>query len=97
VTKIRIILGITLLSLLLGLVLVACSGAQDPASGSNLDGKALVEERCTQCHGIGNITGAAKSAAGWQSTVDRMIGHGARLNNAEKTAVLKYLSETYPG
>jgi len=79
----------------LGLVLAACGGAQDPA-GSNLDGKALTEERCTQCHDLQRVQAAKKSADGWKTTVDRMIRNGAQLNNAEKTAVIDHLTEAYP-
>jgi hypothetical protein len=31
----------------------------------------------------------------WTATVDRMIGKGAKLNDAEKDAVITYLAETY--
>jgi hypothetical protein len=91
-----------MLLLVLGLFLAACGGAQEPASGTgseapaDLDGKVLVEERCTQCHGLDTITGAKKSRDGWQSTVERMIGKGAQLNDAEKSAVIEYLTEAYP-
>jgi hypothetical protein len=82
------------LLLLLGLVLAACAGAQEPAA--DLDGKALVEERCTQCHNLQTVTSAKKSPDGWQSNVERMIGKGAQLNDAEKAVVIEYLSEAYP-
>ena len=59
------------------------------------DGKALTETRCTQCHGLDKITSQAKSMESWTATVDRMIGKGAKLNDAEKTAVINYLAETY--
>ena len=93
-TRTRIVLGSTVLLLLLGLVLTACGGAEEPAS--DLDGKALVEERCTQCHNLQTVTSAKKSADGWQSNVERMIGKGAQLNDVEKAAVIDYLSEAYP-
>jgi cytochrome c5 len=80
--------------LVLGLVLAACGAADEPPA--DLDGKALVEERCTQCHGLQNVTGAKKSRDGWQSNVERMIGKGAQLNDAEKAAVIDYLAEAYP-
>jgi hypothetical protein len=85
-----------LLLLVLGLVLAACGGAQEPAAGSDLDGKALVEERCTECHNLQTVTSAKKSRDGWTSNVERMIGKGARLNDAEKAAVIDYLAEAYP-
>ena len=93
-TRTRWVVGSFVLLLVLGLVLAACGGAQEPAA--NLDGKVLVQERCTVCHPLSNVTGAAKSRDGWQSTVERMIGHGAQLTDAEKTAVIDHLAAAYP-
>ena len=70
------------------------STAQPAASGA-LDGKALVEERCTACHAIGRIQAAHKDGAGWKTTVERMVGKGAKLNADEQAAAIKYLAETY--
>jgi hypothetical protein len=96
--KTRLLVGSVVGLLVLGIVLAACGGAQEPApgSGAQLDGKALVEDRCTKCHGLETVTGAQKSSEGWQSTVDRMIGHGAQLDAAETAAVIDHLSEAYP-
>jgi hypothetical protein len=84
--------------LVLGLILTACSGAQESGAGSgdDLDGQALVEERCTVCHNLQTITGTKKSADGWQSTVERMIGKGAQLDDAEQAVVVEHLTEAYP-
>ncbi len=59
------------------------------------DGKALVGERCTVCHDTARIQSAKKTAADWQSTVARMKGKGAKLNDAETTVVTSYLSATF--
>ena len=64
-------------------------------SPAALEGKALVEERCTVCHGLGQIEKAKKTAEGWKSTVERMKGKGAKLNAAESEAVIEYLSATF--
>jgi len=61
-----------------------------------LDGKALLEERCTACHGLDKIEGKAKDEAGWRQTVERMVSKGAKLDADEQEAVIKYLVETYP-
>jgi len=60
--------------------------------GAMLDGNALVAERCTVCHTRDRIDAASKDQAGWEATVDRMIGHGAQLNADERAAVIAYLS-----
>ena len=92
--KTRIVLGSTLLLLIAGLILTACGGAQD--APADLDGKALAEERCSKCHGFDRVEAAKKSADGWTSNVERMIGKGAELNDVEKAAVIAYLTEAYP-
>jgi mono/diheme cytochrome c family protein len=55
------------------------------------DGKAVMESRCGDCHGIDRITSKTKDRAGWQTTVNRMIGKGATLNDEEKAALIDYL------
>jgi cytochrome c5 len=61
-----------------------------------LDGKSLVEERCTQCHDLGRVERAKKTEEEWKATVERMVGKGAQLNQAEQELVIKYLTEAYP-
>ncbi len=60
--------------------------------GGALDGAALVAERCTVCHSAERIEAAEKDLAGWTETVDRMIGNGAQLDEAEREAVINYLA-----
>lgn len=64
----------------------------DPAT---LDGNALIDERCTVCHTRDRIDQQDKDEAGWNATVDRMIGYGADLDSAERQAVINYLVETH--
>jgi len=61
-----------------------------------LDGKAMVEERCTKCHDLGRVERAKKTEEEWKATVERMVGKGAELNQAEQELVIKYLAETHP-
>ena len=67
-------------------------GEAEHEMGGALDGEALVMERCTVCHSADRINAATKDAAGWTATVDRMIGYGAQLNEAERAAVIEYLA-----
>jgi mono/diheme cytochrome c family protein len=53
-----------------------------------------VQTRCTVCHTRERIDNAEKTEAEWAATVDRMIGHGAVLNEAERAAVIAYLAGT---
>ena len=65
----------------------------DGMGAADLDGEALVAERCTVCHTADRIDTADKDEVGWTATVDRMIGYGTDLNDAEREAVIAYLAE----
>ena len=106
----RIGLLITLIILIAIVFLAACSSPQQEpqnvsqptaqsqsssSSSASLDGKALVEERCTKCHSLRPITSGKRSANEWQGIVQNMISRGAQLNSDEQAAVVKYLSENY--
>ena len=91
---------------LLTVAISACTPASAPTSnnsssvapasqGTSLDGKALMETQCSKCHDLGRVTSQSKTESEWTATVDRMINKGAVLNDAEKAAVITYLSETY--
>lgn len=72
-------------------------GAGSPAADSGLDGDALINARCTVCHTRERIdlkqsNGADRDA--WVTTVDRMISYGAQLDEAEREAVLNFLTGT---
>lgn len=56
------------------------------------EGKALVEQRCSVCHGLEVITGNRLSAAEWDAVVASMIGNGAQLDDAERKVVVAYLA-----
>ena len=95
--------------LLFALILSACGGGSEKStnasttgtdntsSGStDLDGKSLVETRCTECHSLNRATSYSGSIDNWTKIVDDMVKKGADLNNAEKEAVINYMAETYP-
>ena len=100
------ILTTMLLVLLLGSLLAACGGAKDKtavpateqeeATPAALEGKTLLQERCTQCHDLGRVERAKKAKEEWKATMERMVGKGAKLNQTEQALVIQYLAETYP-
>ncbi len=67
----------------------------EPPTEGELDGAALVDERCTLCHSRDTIDSEDMDEAGWTETVDEMIENGAVLNDEERAAVIKYLVETH--
>lgn len=95
--------------LLLAPALAACGGetpqeepttpaATTPAATATgtLDGAALVQERCTQCHDLARVEGESESPEEWTAIVDNMIARGAQLDDQERQAVIDYLSEQFP-
>lgn len=84
----------------LSTLLAACEGGdQQQGEGQGapetLDGKTLVEERCTECHGLDRTTGASKAEEEWKTTVERMVSKGADLSAEEQAAAIEYLAATY--
>lgn len=58
------------------------------------DGQAIVETRCTTCHGAGRIERAGFDRDRWEATVDRMMGKrgfGEALSDAERQTLLDHL------
>lgn len=60
---------------------------------AGLDAEALINERCTFCHDVDVVYKANMSEAGWADTIDRMIARGASLDENEREAIIKYLSD----
>jgi len=98
---------IVILALLLGVFISACGGATGEVASTtevntevetSIDGKTLLEERCTACHTLDRVESASKSEAGWGVNVREMVGKGAELNASEQEVLIDYLSITYtPG
>ncbi len=64
-----------------------------PAPG--VDGATLLQERCTVCHTLDRIKQAKKTREQWTLTITKMLSNGAKLNDAERTVLLDYLTKTY--
>jgi hypothetical protein len=64
-------------------------GARDSSDGA---GAALVKTRCLTCHNMRLIEQQRLTAAGWTREVEKMIGWGASLTEAEKAAVIEHLA-----
>lgn len=84
------IMALVLLAGIIGLAMPEQGGACG-TNCSNGPAEALIKERCTVCHNTDRIFAAQKDEAGWTTTVDTMIGKGAKLNPAERQAVVATL------
>ncbi len=78
-----------LVMVLMVLITAQCGGAQS--------GEALVKAKCNTCHAMDVVTSARKTSTEWEDTVNRMIGHGLKLDDQELKMVVDYLSENYGG
>ena len=95
---------IIMLTLLLGVFISACGGPTGEVSPitevnteaeTSIDGKTLLEERCTACHTLDRVESASKSTAGWGLNVRDMVVKGADLSTLEQEVLIEYLSITY--
>ncbi len=72
---------------------VSAPASASSAAKAGLDGRALVETRCADCHPLSKVYGAKHTSAQWAATVKRMVvSRGAKLTAAEQKAVVDYLS-----
>jgi len=60
-----------------------------------VDGAMLLETRCSVCHTPERAKESRLTKEQWDQIVTLMITKGARLTDAEKTALVEYLAETY--
>gem|GEM_PF-470826 len=84
--------------ILAGVILLSGCAQSQPAGetgGAAIDGEALLQDRCTQCHTLDRVMNKSESADWWEQVVTNMVGKGAVLNADEQTALVEYLSATY--
>src|SRR5215467_14778153 len=74
---------------------VAALGAQQSKSTDDEKGKALVESKCTLCHGLDEVRVANLDRPGWKELVESMRTKGADLKDDEVTLIVNYLVKTY--
>ena len=85
----------------LTLALIVSLAAALPAFADDVvlpDGKAktLIENTCTECHGLEQVVNNPMTAEKWRSTVNRMVKKGATLSSEEIDTVVEYLSVYFP-
>jgi len=60
-----------------------------------VNGKAVLQRACVQCHEIGVATRTRYTEAGWRRMVDTMVERGAVLSEPEIADVIAYLTKYY--
>lgn len=81
--------------LLTGLIMIFALPAAAAPPAAELDGAALLEQRCSVCHPSARPKSKQKTPTEWEATVTRMMGKGASLTPEEKQALVDYLAQTY--
>jgi mono/diheme cytochrome c family protein len=56
---------------------------------------ALVQEHCSACHSVDQVTSASKSADEWSETMDRMVDHGMQISPEDSQRITTYLVAHY--
>ena len=59
------------------------------------EGRDIVEDVCSTCHGLINITDSKRTHEQWQYVVSTMIAQGAPLEDYEIKTVVDYLSRNF--
>src|SRR5690242_1163262 len=60
-------------------------------------GKAETMKICSQCHELERSISLRQDRAGWQETVNKMVGLGAKASDEEVKAIVEYLSTNFAG
>jgi hypothetical protein len=55
--------------------------------------QAKVKAACTSCHDTGRITERSRTRAQWSFELDKMEGLGAVIPDADRKAILDYLTQ----
>jgi len=66
-----------------------------PASTAAMDGKALMEQRCSGCHSLDFIYGSRGTPQEWAYVVSIMKANGAVLNPQEEKVLDDYLARNF--
>ena len=84
-----------------GVFLVGTAAGWSPAAPAPSEdlpdgpGRQTTSARCLTCHGVSLIEEQRLSAAGWKREIDKMVGWGATLTEAEVQLLSEYFSRRF--
>jgi competence protein ComEA len=74
---------------------VHARGAAPPAARQSAlpegEGKAVVEERCSSCHGLDYVAPSRRTVRNWLETIDLMKSFGAEATDEQWTTITAYI------
>ncbi len=73
---------------IVAIILAGCGSA----SPTPHPGQALVETKCSVCHGLAQVNNANYTRDVWQSTVERMKLHGLSVTAEQESQIVDYLA-----
>ena len=59
-------------------------------------GKAEIQRLCSKCHELDKSFSLSQDRAGWQATIQKMVGFGMKATDEELNAMLEYLVKNFP-
>jgi mono/diheme cytochrome c family protein len=70
----------------------AGTAASPAATGAPAGAKALMEKKCSTCHGLDRFEGKKADVKGWTEIVDNMVQRGMRATDPERKEIIDYLA-----
>jgi cytochrome c5 len=58
-------------------------------------GKTILQNSCTACHGLDDVVSSHMDKNGWTSLVESMISNGAQLDDKDKPVLVDYLVKNF--
>jgi competence protein ComEA len=59
-------------------------------------GKEETQKICSACHDLEKSLSLRQDRSGWQQTLEKMLGFGAKATDQERDAVINYLVKNFP-
>ena len=78
--------------LIVGSLAVCSAASKDDVVLPDGKAKAVIENSCTECHGLDTIVGTPMPAEKWRETVKSMVKRGATLSATEIDMVVDYMT-----
>jgi len=76
----------------LALATIAFAAVQDLPEG---DGKKVLQNSCTGCHGIDGVVKLKLDKAGWEGLVSSMVSNGAQVDSKDMPVLIDYLVKNF--
>ena len=74
---------------------IGAPAAGQAAQAGGVDGKKILEDKCTVCHGLDTVSEQHLDKDGWQMIVNDMKDKGADLSDKDTPTLVDYLVKTY--